>query len=577
MPKEALTKMHLHHWCLSYANEWEVAWQSWPNAYRTLTASLFILVSSVIPAITFASFLNEKTGGEYGVIEVLFSTGLSGMMFSLCAGQPLVIVGVTGPIALFSRSIHQLTSSLGLSFLTFMFWVGLWAGLFHVVIGSLGLCSVVKYVTRFTHETFGALIAVVYVYTALSELVIGFGQNPLSASLLAIILTFGTFLLSEWLTQARFSTLYGVRFRTVLADYSMIIALAILSVIPALLPLDSENIILPTLPVSATFSPSNGRQAWFVDPLLNPTWTIFAAIPAAMLLTILIFFDHNVASMIATESRFALKKPPTYNYDFVVVGLIMMLTSSIGLPPTHGLIPQAPLHTAHLAKIHVATTVDATGQQITRHVYSHVLEQRVSNMLQSSITFSIIFVSPILAVLGRIPISVLGGTFLVLGIQSLHGNTFVERLFVMLFVTDATLRSRAAPNCWPELERKLLLDDSNRMRMLRKIYIFTMAQLAFLVVIFCVMEVAPPYVALTFPIFITAMVAMPFVFTSSFFGALGFSAFELSVLEDNNLNNVEVFSVDVDEQQTTEGQMNDVTQPHQERMELAVIPNQSEN
>jgi boron transporter len=301
MTKAALTK--IHHWCLSYANEWEVAWQSWPNAYRTLTASLFILVSSVIPAITFASFLNEKTGGEYGVIEVLFSTGLSGMMFSLCAGQPLVIVGVTGPIALFSRSIHQLTSSLGLSFLTFMFWVGLWAGLFHVVIGLLGLCSVVKYVTRFTHETFGALIAVVYVYTALSELVIGFGQNPLSASLLAIILTFGTFLLSQWLTQARFSTLYGVRFRTVLADYSMIIALAILSVIPALLPLDSENIILPTLPVSATFSPSNGRQAWFVDPLLNPTWTIFAAIPAAMLLTILIFFDHNVASMIATESR----------------------------------------------------------------------------------------------------------------------------------------------------------------------------------------------------------------------------------------------------------------------------------
>ena len=66
MVKEALTKIHLQH--LIYAKEWAVAWQSWPNAYRTLTASLFILVSSVIPAITFASFLDEKTGGEYGLI-----------------------------------------------------------------------------------------------------------------------------------------------------------------------------------------------------------------------------------------------------------------------------------------------------------------------------------------------------------------------------------------------------------------------------------------------------------------------------------------------------------------------------
>ena len=528
-------------WLSIYCSEWTAAVDSWPNFYRMLSASMFILVSSVIPAITFASYLGQVTGGEFGVTQVLFSTGLSGMIYSIFAGQPLIIMGVTGPIALFSRSIYQLSSSLGIDFLTFMLWIGLWAGVFHIITGVLGFCRAVKYVSRFTHETFGALIAVVYIYTAFAEMGRGFAANPLSASLLAVLLTLGTFLVAELLANIRYSSIYNLGFRTLVGDYSLIVSLIIMTLIPRFLSLESEKIALPALQVALNFVPSNGRTSWFVDPLANPTWAIFAAIPPAILLSILIFFDHNVASMISQDPQFGLKRTPSYDHDFIVVGVTMLVTSVLGLPPTHGLLPQAPLHTLHLARVHEEITFDnETNQQIKRKVYSDVLEQRLSNMLQSTITFGLLFWPSFLSLLGKIPISVLGGTFLVLGYQSVMGNTFVERFFVKLFVTDANLRSMAAPHCWPVISTKLLGDSTRRFSALKKIYLFTALQLAFLVVIFYIMEFAPPYVALTFPVFITMMIAVPFILKSPKMGNFSFTEYELGVLQDEKIKDEDV-------------------------------------
>ena len=41
----------------------------------------------------------QKTGSNYGVNEVLLSSVLGAVIFSLFAAQPLVIVGVTGKFA----------------------------------------------------------------------------------------------------------------------------------------------------------------------------------------------------------------------------------------------------------------------------------------------------------------------------------------------------------------------------------------------------------------------------------------------------------------------------------------------
>lgn len=43
-----------------------------------------------------------STGSSYGVNEVLLASVLGSVLFSLFSCQPLVIVGVTGPITVFN-------------------------------------------------------------------------------------------------------------------------------------------------------------------------------------------------------------------------------------------------------------------------------------------------------------------------------------------------------------------------------------------------------------------------------------------------------------------------------------------
>ena len=48
--------------------------------------------------------------------------------------------------------------------------------------------------------------------------------------------------------------------------------------------------------------------------------------------------------MLTQRPEYGLKKPPSYNYDFVILGISLLMTGLLGLPPNYGLIPQAPLH-----------------------------------------------------------------------------------------------------------------------------------------------------------------------------------------------------------------------------------------
>jgi hypothetical protein len=57
---------------------------------------------SIMPALAFSLDMFTKTGMQYGVNEVLLSSVLGAVVFSILACQPLVIVGVTGPITVFN-------------------------------------------------------------------------------------------------------------------------------------------------------------------------------------------------------------------------------------------------------------------------------------------------------------------------------------------------------------------------------------------------------------------------------------------------------------------------------------------
>lgn len=54
-----------------------------------------------------------------------------------------------------------------------------------------------------------------------------------------------------------------------------------------------------------------------------PPAYIFAAILPALMVAGLYFFDHSVASQLAQQKEYNLKKPSSYHYDILVLGIMV--------------------------------------------------------------------------------------------------------------------------------------------------------------------------------------------------------------------------------------------------------------
>lgn len=79
-------------------------------------------------------------------------------------------------------------------------------------------------------------------------------------------------------------------------------------------------------------------------------YIIGAFIPATMI-AVLYYFDHSVASQLAQQKEFNLRKPSSYHYDLLLLGFLTLLCGLIGVPPSNGVIPQSPMHTKSLATL----------------------------------------------------------------------------------------------------------------------------------------------------------------------------------------------------------------------------------
>lgn len=56
-----------------------------------------------------------------------------------------------------------------------------------------------------------------------------------------------------------------------------------------------------------------------------PVVYVFAAIVPAIMVAGLYFFDHSVASQLAQQKEFNLKKPSAYHYDILLLGVMVYL------------------------------------------------------------------------------------------------------------------------------------------------------------------------------------------------------------------------------------------------------------
>ncbi|XP_061411070.1 sodium-driven chloride bicarbonate exchanger-like isoform X1 [Lethenteron reissneri] len=138
---------------------------------QCIASFLFLYCACMSPVITFGGLLGEATEGRISAIESLFGASMTGIAYSLFAGQPLTILGSTGPVLVFEKILYKFCKDYDLSYLSLRACIGLWTAFLCLLLVATDASSLVCYITRFTEEAFASLICIIFIYEALEKLV----------------------------------------------------------------------------------------------------------------------------------------------------------------------------------------------------------------------------------------------------------------------------------------------------------------------------------------------------------------------------------------------------------------------
>ncbi|KAI1819053.1 HCO3 transporter family-domain-containing protein [Xylaria intraflava] len=497
-------KIHLFHGMANdirrrapyYWSDWIDAWD-----YRVIPATVYMYFANILPALAFSLDMFTKTHMQYGVNEVLLASVLGAIVFSIVACQPLVIVGVTGPITVFNYTVFDIITPLGTNYLAFMCWIGLWAVALHWILAITNSCNWLKYVTRFPCDIFGFYVAFIYLQKGIQVLE-RFSGTPFYLSLSVALLVFSIAYICGELGSA---ALFRHPVRIFLKDYGTPLTVIFFTGFIHLGRMKTVDV--ERLPTSRPFFPTADRP-WLVELWDIEVREVFLALPFAILLTILFWFDHNVSSLIAQGTEFPLRKPAGFHWDIFLLGLTTGVAGILGLPFPNGLIPQAPFHTESLCVTVVEVDEDENNSEAKGHYTykrTHVVEQRVSNLAQGLLTLGTA-TGPLLIVLHLIPQAVLAGLFFIMGYQALKANGITAKLLFLL------RDKRLTPSNHP----------LNRIKRRSAVWGFVITELVGFGATFAITQTIA---AVGFPIFIFALIplrafVMPRFFTAQELGIL---------------------------------------------------------
>lgn len=391
---------------------------------KVLASTLFLFFACLANALAFGALTGALTGNQIGIVEMLVVTAAGGVLFALFAGQPLTILGGTGPITIFTGLLYGLCLQQGLPFLTVYAWVGIWSGLLLLLCAFTDASALMKYFTKFTDEVFAALISVIFIYEAVNNIVDSYQTRELSVAFLATILALGTYILARNLKRATNTVYLNKTARTILSDFGPALSILVLTAFAFQFP----QIPLERPPVPDGMSTTSGRP-WLVDVFAVSPSVILGSLLPALMVTILLFLDQNITTRIVNSPSNRLRKGGGYHLDLAIVATIVLVGSVFGLP----WLAAATVHSVNHVKSLMDTEVKTVGGG-AQEVPFQVCENRVSGLLiHLLMALSLLF----LPAVAYIPMAVLYGLFLYMGVNSLGGNGFMERL--ALWVTDRRL------------------------------------------------------------------------------------------------------------------------------------------
>ncbi|XP_042488584.1 probable boron transporter 2 [Macadamia integrifolia] len=370
---------------MCYKEDWTGGFKA---GFRILAPTMYIFFASAIPVISFGEQLERNTDGVLTTVQTLASTALCGIIHSFVGGQPLLILGVSEPTVLmytFMFNFAKNRTDLGPTlFLPWTGWVCVWTAILLFLLSILGACSIINRFTRLAGELFGLLIAMLFMQQAIKGLVEEFRipkrENPkliaflpswrFANGMFALVLSFGLLLTALRSRKAR-SWRYGSgSLRGFIADYGVPLMVLVWTAV-SYIPSGSVPTRIPRrLSSPNPWSPGAYENWTVIKDMLNvPVLYIIGAFIPATMIAVLYYFDHSVASQLAQQKEFNLRKPSSFHFDLLLLGFMVILCGLIGIPPAHGVIPQSPMHTKSLATLKhqlLRNRLVATARKIMR-------------------------------------------------------------------------------------------------------------------------------------------------------------------------------------------------------------------
>jgi len=415
-----------------FCSDWTDAFMP-ENFQKSVSSILYLFIAALAPAITFGSRFLDGTNGQFGVLEMIMSTSVSGMIFSSTAGQPLSILGATGPFLAYTLVVYDLAIAVDVEFMPFYFWTCMWCSLFTILVAVFDLCALMKHVTMFSEDIFAGLISLIFIIDGVRPIIENFTEErmPLVSAMFEALLFLYTFGLATWLSAFRRKP-WSLRFiRNFAANFAVTIALVTASAWAALY---SSETNLRMLQVDAELSPSlvlsdGSKRPWIVNPSgidrPFPAWGIAYAILPAIGFAVLGYLDQNLTSVIVNRPSNNLQKPPGYHLDLFVRGaLTLPVCAVLGLPLSVASTVPSITHVISLTTYDVKQLPEGE-----RKVPAKVVEQRATNFIIHLLIGCALFLAPALKFLPR---AVLQGVFFYMGIASLTGNNLFDRLKLWL-------------------------------------------------------------------------------------------------------------------------------------------------
>uniref|UniRef100_A0A8C6NP08 Anion exchange protein n=1 Tax=Nothobranchius furzeri TaxID=105023 RepID=A0A8C6NP08_NOTFU len=294
-------------------------------------------------------------------------------------------------------------------------------------------------------------------------------------ALMSFILFFGTYSMTLSLKKFKFSRYFPTKLRSLISDFAIIISILVFCGLDCLLELDTPKLHVPT-----EIKPTRPDRGWFVLPFgKNPWWWYLASSVPALLVTILIFMDQQISAVIVNRKENKLKKSCGYHLDLFWVGVLMAVCSFMGLP---WYVAATVISIAHIDSLKMESECSAPGEQPQ---FLGVREQRLTGTLVFVLTGLSVFLAPVLQ---YIPMPVLYGVFLYMGVASLSGIQFWERIKLFLM----------PPKHQPDF-------SFLRHVPLRRVHLFTLVQIICLAVLWILKST---FLAIIFPVMILGLMVV---------------------------------------------------------------------